>query len=151
MLAVKQDTLTRSFLGFASEASNLLHIKTEQDYNDALETIEFLFDEAEDEPNDPLNDLIDIISRAIEKYELSQEDIANFHKEANEIDQEISVLRVLIDQHDLTLASFEDEIGSKSLVSMILHGKRSLTKEHISKLSKRFNVNPAVFFNLRTV
>ena len=53
MLAVKQDTLTRSFLGFASEASNLLHIKTEQDYNDALETIEHLFDEAKDEIDDP--------------------------------------------------------------------------------------------------
>jgi len=43
MLAVKQDALTRSFLKFASEASNLLHIKTEQHYNDALETIEHLF------------------------------------------------------------------------------------------------------------
>ena len=96
MLAVKQYTLTRSFLGFASEASNLLHIKTEQDYNDALETIEHLFDEAKEEPNDSLNDLIDIISRAIEKYELSQEVIASFHKEANEIVQETSVLRVLI-------------------------------------------------------
>lgn len=86
MLAVKQDTLTRSFLGFALEASSLLHIKTEQDYNEALETIEHLFAEAKDQPNDPLNDLIDIISRAIEKYELSQEDIASFHKAVNEID-----------------------------------------------------------------
>lgn len=148
MLAVKQDTLTRSFLGFASEASNLLHIKTEQDYNDALETIEHLFDEAKDEIDDPLNDLIDLISRAIEKYELDQEAIVSFHKEADGIDQEVSVLRVLIDQHALSLSAFKDEIGSKSLVSMILSGKRNLTKEHISKLSVRFNLNPSVFFDL---
>ncbi|MCK5727550.1 MAG: hypothetical protein KAH22_12090, partial [Thiotrichaceae bacterium] len=83
MLALKQTTLTNSFLGFFLEASNILHIKTEQDYNDALETIEHLFIEAKDEEREPLSDLIDLISRAIEKYELSQESIANFHKEAN--------------------------------------------------------------------
>jgi HTH-type transcriptional regulator/antitoxin HigA len=151
MLALKQNTLTRSFLGFASEASNILHIKTEQDYNEALETIEHLFSEAKDEVDDPLNDLIDIISRAIEKYELSQENIISFHKEANHINQGISVLRVLIEQHSLTLTAFKDEIGSKSLVSMILNGKRNLTKEHIGKLSERFNLSPAIFFNLKAV
>ncbi|MBL7004486.1 MAG: helix-turn-helix domain-containing protein [Gammaproteobacteria bacterium] len=151
MLAFKQNTLTLSFLGFASEASNILHIKTEKDYAEALETIEHLFTEAKDENNDPLNDLIDIISRAIEEYELSQESIVNFHKDANNINQEISVLRVLIEQHNLTLSAFKDEIGSKSLVSMILNGKRNLTKEHIAKLSERFNLSPAIFFNLRAI
>ena len=151
MLALKQDALTRSFLGFASEASNILHIKTENDYNEALEIIEHLFTEAKDEKDDPLNDLIDIISRAIERYELNQENIIKFHKEANEINQEISVLRVIMEQHNLTLTALKNEIGSKSLVSMILNGKRNLTKEHISKLSERFNLNPAIFFNLRAV
>ena len=88
MLALQQDALIRSFLRFASEASNLLHIKTEQDYNDALETIEYLFTEAKDELSDPLNHLIDMISRAIEKYELSQEGIASFHREANAVNRD---------------------------------------------------------------
>ena len=151
MSALKQSSLTRSFLGFASEAANILHIKTEEDYNEALEIIEHLFAEAKDEKDDPLNDLIDIISRAIEKYESSQEDMTQFHKKANEINQEVSVLRVLMEQHNLTLTAFKKEIGSKSLVSMILNGKRNLTKEHISKLSERFNLNPAIFFNLKAV
>ncbi len=149
MLALKPENLTNSFLGFASEASNILHIKKEQDYQDALEIIEHLFSKAKDTTDDPLNDLIEIISRAIEKYESSQKDIVTFDKEANNTSQEISVLRVLINQHNLTLADFKDEIGSKSLVSMILNGKRNLTKEHIAKLSNRFNLNPALFFNLR--
>jgi len=58
------------------------------------------------------------------------------------------VLRVLMDQHNLTISEFKNEIGSKSLVSMILNGKRNLTKEHICKLSQRFNLNPSLFFNL---
>lgn len=65
----------------------MLHIKTEQDYNDALGAIENLFAEAEDKIDDPLNDSIDIISRAIEKYELDQEAIVSFHKEAENLDQ----------------------------------------------------------------
>ena len=149
MLALKPETLTHSFLGFASEASNILHIKTEQDYQDALETIEHLFTESKDTADDPLNDLIDLVSKSIERYEATQEDIIAFDKEANNTNQEISVLRVLMSQHHLTLVDFKNEIGSKSLVSMILNGKRNLTKEHIAKISKRFNLDPASFFNLR--
>ncbi len=149
MLALKPETLTSSFLGFASEASNILHIKTEQDYQDALETMEHLFTTAEDTKDDPLNDLIEIISRAIAKYEAGQEDIVAFDKKANNTSQEISVLRVLMSQHNLKLTDFKDEIGSKSLVSMILNGKRNLTKEHIANISTKFNLDPASFFNLR--
>ena len=149
MLALKPETLTSSFLGFASEASNILHIKTEEDYQTALEAIEHFFSEAKDTSDDPLNDLIEIISRAIEKYELTKQDIVYFEKLANNASQEISVIRALMNQHNLTLSDFKTEIGSKSLVSMILNGKRNLTKDHIAKLSSKFNLDPALFFNLR--
>ena len=151
MLATKPETLTNSFLGFAHDASNILNIKSDKAYEEALELIEHLFNEANDTIDEPLNDLIDIISKAIGKYESSLEDIVKFDNEANNISQEISVLRVLMEQHHLTVSCFKNEIGSKSLVSMILNGKRNLTKEHITKLSKRFTLNPAVFFNLKTV
>ena len=149
MLALKPEVLTNSFLGFASEASNILHIKTEQNYQDALEIMEHLFATAEDIKDDPLNDLIEIVSRAIVKYEAEQEEIVAFEKEANNTSQEISVLRVLMSQQNLKLTDFKDEIGSKSLVSMILNGKRNLTKEHITNISTRFKLDPAIFFNLR--
>lgn len=151
MLATKPVALTDSFLGFAQNASNVLHIKTDKAYEEALEIIEHLFDEANDTLNEPLNDLIDMISRAIEKYESSLASIVMFDNEADNISQEISVLRVLMEQHNLTVSGFKNEIGSKSLVSMILNGKRNLTKDHIIKLSRRFSLNPTVFFNLKTV
>jgi len=149
MLAIKQEALTNSFLGFAHEASNILHIKSEGSYEEALEIIEHLFDEASDTINDPLNDLIEIIAKAIEEYESHQEGIVNFDNQAHELNQEISVLRVLMEQHNLTISGFQNEIGSKSLVSMILNGKRNLTKDHITNLSKRFGLSPAIFFNLK--
>ncbi|WP_353571684.1 helix-turn-helix domain-containing protein [Candidatus Albibeggiatoa sp. nov. BB20] len=149
MLAKK--ALTSSFLGFASQAYHILHIQSEQDYEEALEIIEYLFEQAEDKPDEPLNDLIDIVSKAIEQYESKQDDIILFDKEAKDINQGISAIRVLMEQHNLTATDLQDEIGSKSLVSMILNGKRNLTREHITKLSQRFNISPAIFFDLRVV
>ncbi|MGR9014417.1 MAG: helix-turn-helix domain-containing protein [Gammaproteobacteria bacterium] len=151
MLAVKQEAVTNSFLGFASEASNILHIKTEEHYQEALSVVENLFEKASDSADDPLNDLIEILARAIEKYELHQEALASFVREADSLNPEISVLKVLINQHNLTVSDLKEEIGSKSLVSMILNGKRNLTKDHIYKLAQRFNINPAIFFNLKAV
>ncbi len=38
------------------------------------------------------------------------------------------------------------EIGSKSMVSRVLSGKRDLNKNHIKALSDRFDINPDIFF-----
>ncbi len=55
------------------------------------------------------------------------------------------MLRVIFDQHELTLSDFRAEIGEKSTVSMILSGKRSLTLAHIKALSARFGISASMF------
>lgn len=40
-------------------------------------------------------------------------------------------------------------LGSESIVSEVLYGKRELNKQHIEKLSQRFKVSPALFFRRR--
>ncbi|MDH8436658.1 helix-turn-helix domain-containing protein, partial [Klebsiella variicola] len=57
----------------------------------------------------------------------------------------VALLRTLIDQHKLSYSDLKDEIGSKSLVSQILSGQRSLTITHIKALSARFGVKPEWF------
>jgi len=151
MSAISQAAITDSFLGFASKASNILHIKSDEDYSDALKTVEHLFSEATDTVDNPLNELIELISKSISDYESTKEDIVNFEVSARNIPQEISVLRVLMAQYKLTISDFEEEIGSKSLVSMMLDGRKNLTKEHIAKLSRRYNLNPSIFFDLELV
>ena len=54
MSTVQSKALTDSFLAFASQASQILHIHTNDDYENALELIEYLFDLADDSENDPL-------------------------------------------------------------------------------------------------
>jgi HTH-type transcriptional regulator / antitoxin HigA len=57
----------------------------------------------------------------------------------------VEVLRALIDAHDLRQKDLATISGPESIVSEVLHKKRELNKTHIEKLSKRFNVSPAVF------
>ncbi len=58
----------------------------------------------------------------------------------------VEVLRTLMDANDLRQKDLVPIFGSESIVSEVLHKKRNLNKTHIEKLSKRFNVSPAVFF-----
>ena len=37
-------------------------------------------------------------------------------------------------------------LGNRSLASLILHGKRGLSKTHIRILADRFKVEPGLFF-----
>jgi HTH-type transcriptional regulator/antitoxin HigA len=55
-------------------------------------------------------------------------------------------LRGLISANNLRQKDLAPLLGSESVVSEILSGKRELNKRQIEKLSTRFNVSPAVFF-----
>ncbi len=135
-----------SFLSFFEKTQRALEIKTDDDYQFALDLLEQLMTKAEDREGEPLLYLIDIVADAIEGYENSLESIQRFDQEVDALDPGVSTLRVLIDQYGLTYSDLKDEIGGKSLVSQILSGSKSLTKAHVAKLSKRFNVSPQLFF-----
>ena len=101
---------------------------SEDDYREALELVEYLIEE------DDTNPLIDFLASRIAEYENNNEKFVG-----------VALLRTLIDQHNLTYADLKNEIGSKSLVSQILSGQRSLTISHIKALSARFGVKPEWF------
>lgn len=56
------------------------------------------------------------------------------------------VLRFLLDHNGLSQRDIASELGSEATVSLVLSGKRPLTRTHIERLSERFHVSPAVFF-----
>lgn len=95
--------------------------------------------------NKPENILIALLTKAIEEYESSDEEISDFVNKSMAQQNDIAMLRLIIDQHQLTLSDLP-EIGHKSLVSKILSGERNLTRSHIEKLSKRFHIDPGLFF-----
>jgi HTH-type transcriptional regulator / antitoxin HigA len=58
----------------------------------------------------------------------------------------MEVLAELMDANNLKQKDLAPMLGSESVVSEILRGKRELNKGHIQRLSKHFGVSPAVFF-----
>ena len=112
---------------------------SEDDYREALELVEYLIEE------DDTNPLIDFLTSRIAEYENNNEKFAEFDKAVAAMPVGVALLRTLIDQHNLTYADLKNEIGSKSLVSQILSGQRSLTISHIKALSARFGVKPEWF------
>lgn len=140
-LNIIQDKYTE----FAQVAASLLHINTEKDYEQALEIVEALLEQASDDPQDTLNGLIELVSRAISAYEAKDSTLVAFDEASENDAADIALLRLLMSQHQLTGAELP-EIGDKTLVSKILSGERNLTKQHIEKLSKRFQIDPGLFF-----
>ncbi len=138
--------IENSFLSFYEKIQPAVEIKTDKDYQFSLELLEQLMNKAEDREGEPLLHLIDIVSASIEAYENSLESIQSYVQQTDSIDPGVSVLRVLIDQYNLTYKDLESEIGSKSLISQILKGTKNLTRDHIANLSRRFNISTQLFF-----
>ena len=101
---------------------------------------------ATDSLDDPLNPLIDMLSHAIEKYEARDDELTAFVSAAGDLPADLAVIRELMRQHHLA-GSDLPEIGDKTMVSKILHGKRTLTRAAIERLSARFGIRPSAFFN----
>lgn len=134
-----------AFRDFSNIASPFLNLKDESHYLASLELIEDLMQEAEDTLDDPLNPVIEMLSQAIKTYENQDIELMAFEKEAESLASDTSVLRLLMEQHNLGVDDLP-EIGSKSMVSRVLNGKRNLNKNHIKALSERFCVSPNIFF-----
>jgi len=55
------------------------------------------------------------------------------------------VLRYLMEEHELTHADLKPELGSQSVASEILNGRRTINTGQAKALGTRFNVPPGVF------
>jgi len=82
--------------------------------------------------------LIELLTVLVEKYESKYCPVPD----AGPLD----IIRHLMEQHGLRQKDLVDVFMTESLVSEVLNGKRELSKEHITRLSERFHVSPAVFF-----
>jgi HTH-type transcriptional regulator/antitoxin HigA len=98
-----------------------------------------LFDlTAKSDPTPEEDEAIELLSLLIDRYETQRYPIPDVEPS--------EMLRFLLDQNGLSQRDIAEELGSETTVSLILSGRRSLTREHIARLSARFHVSPAVFF-----
>jgi len=127
---------------FFSEAGFVSHINNESEYDQALQLMDELV-----EDYDKYLPLIEVLSVSIERWEDEAEAFVHFNQRIADLDDGAAVLRTLMDQYNLKAEDLREDIGSKSLVSMILNGSRKLTRDHIQSLSERFKIEPSVFFH----
>jgi HTH-type transcriptional regulator/antitoxin HigA len=93
---------------------------------------------AKETPTLDEEEAIELLTLLVERYEEQRYPVP----EAAPTD----VLRFLLDHNGLTQRDIATELGSEATVSLVLSGKRSLTRTHIERLSERFRVSPSVFF-----
>ena len=84
------------------------------------------------------SDYLDVLGDLVEKYE-------DEHVEMPHV-SDAAMLRSLMDEMNVKQVDVVRGTGiSKTVLSLVLNGKRDLTREHIGILSKYFGVNPSSF------
>ncbi|WP_028298814.1 helix-turn-helix domain-containing protein [Olivibacter sitiensis] len=104
-------------------------IKTEQDYHQALERLEIIFDA---KPGTKEGDKLDILGILIEKYENEHFPI--------ELPDPIEAIKFRMEQLNYNQNDLAKVIGQKSRVSEILNRKRKLSLEIIRKLHENLHI-----------
>jgi HTH-type transcriptional regulator/antitoxin HigA len=94
---------------------------------------------AKSRPTPAEQDAINLITLLIEHYELRRYPVAEARS--------VEVLRFLMTSNGVSQGKITPELGFQASASLILLGKRPLNRGHIARLSKRFGVSPAVFFD----
>jgi len=59
----------------------------------------------------------------------------------------VEVLRQLLKRNGLLQSALTPEFGCSAVTSQVMRGERHFTRSHIARLSKRFHVSPAAFFD----
>lgn len=117
-------------------------IETDADYQIAID----LMNAITDDYDESLSVILDIVAPKISAYEDSLEELQEFNERITKLNPGSAMLKLLMEHHHLQTTDFREEIGVKSVVSMISNGKRDLTAKQIKNLSNRFDISPALFF-----
>lgn len=108
-------------------------IKSEEEYREALKSLETVFDLTEG----PLAEYAETLTVLIENYEqrlYPSPEISG-----------VEMVKFLMDQNGLKQKDLAGILGGKSTVSELLNGKRPLNLNHIRILAREFHIKPASF------
>ena len=110
-------------------------IRTDAELDKAVDVIDELIDR--DDLSAAESDYLDVLGDLVEKYE-------DEHVEMPHV-SDGAMLRTLMEEKGVRQADVVRGTGiSKTVLSLVLNGKRDLTREQIGALSKYFDVDPAV-------
>lgn len=108
-------------------------IKTENDYQLALDRLDKIFEAPE---NSPESDEADLLALLIDEYEKKYYLI--------EAPDPIEAIRIRMEEMQLKQKDLADELGGKNRVSEILNRKRKLTVDMIRKLADKLKLSASL-------
>ena len=112
-----------------------IHDQTQYDH--MVRLMNNLLDEIGDNEKHPLADLLEIVGDLIAAYDEHHYPIADAEPR--------EVLRLLMAQNNLQQKNLAAELGSQSIVSEILNGKREINARQAKALATRFGISPGAF------
>lgn len=112
-------------------------IHSKAQYGRMVQLMNGLVDEIGSNEKHPLADLLEIVGDIIAVYEGRHYPIADAEPR--------EVLRLLIEQNNLQQKDLATELGSQSVVSEVLSGKREINARQAKALGVRFAVSPGAF------
>lgn len=115
---------------------NLKPIKTDSDYQDALNRLVVIFDAPVGTAE---SDEADILGMIIDEFEKKHYPI--------EAPDPIEAIKIRMEEMHLKQSDLINEIGGKNRVSEILNRKRKLTLEMIRNLTTRLNLSPEILIS----
>jgi HTH-type transcriptional regulator/antitoxin HigA len=113
--------------------------KSEADYEQLVQVLDSVLDAGGADENHSLAGLADSLSDLIEEWESK-------HHAMPPAASGVEVLRFLMQEHNIKQTELP-EIGTQSVVSEVLNGKRQLNVHHIARLSARFGVSADLFID----
>lgn len=113
-------------------------IKTEQENDRALAMVESLMEKGERNLTLEESELLDLLTNLIRDYEAEV-------RPPRAKSKPHEMVAFLLEQRGLAPKDLWHVVGSKSRVSEILAGKRSMTKEQAKKLAEFFHVGVGLF------
>ena len=112
-------------------------IHSKAQYKHIVQLMNSLVDEVGANEKHPLADLLEIVGDIIAVYEDRHYPITDAEPR--------EVLRLLMEQNNLQQKDLAAELGSQSVVSEILSGKRDVNARQAKVLATRFAVSPGAF------
>lgn len=128
--------LTRNIRTHWATIAPILSIRNEHEYDLAIDRLNALLDDVGDDESHPLYGLLDTLGTLIHAYEEEHHSMPNCSV--------TDMLNFFMEERNLTPTDLP-EIGSQTVVSEILNGKRELNIQQVRALAKRFHVSPAAF------
>jgi HTH-type transcriptional regulator/antitoxin HigA len=114
-------------------------IRSDKEYDAAVAILDGLAVQPEGSLDPGEQDYFDTLTLLVEAYDEEHHQVTTRHLDP------LAMLKYLMEENGMRPAALGRLLGNRGLASLILHGRRQLSKTHIRKLAEHFKVSASLF------